>query len=459
MFFFGAFSIILIFIVIGTYLSKTVRTASDYSVAGRSASASGVSGIILGALVGGASTVGTVQMAYQYGLSAWWFTLGAGLGCLVLGLWFAKPLRDSNLVTIPEFLKNHYGYSTSILSMLTSSIGTFISVIAQFLAGAALLKGTFSMNTFQAIVITALLVMAFIFLGGLKSYSQLGKAKILLLYLSLVLCSYYIVMSGTTPFSLFGDMPFHPYFNLFGRGYSKDLGACISMIVGVFCTQIYIQGVFAASSAATARKGVLLAAVMTPPLGLMGVFIGLYLRNTVSLVDPSHALAFFIFENFPPAVAGLLWGGILITVIGTAAGLSLGIATNVIKDFYFHPDRSPLGKKSSNVLILSRLTVALIVGLAAVAGAYLDGTMILQWSFLSMGLRGVGTFFPLVLAIAFPGHLSPGGAFVSILGGFLALLITPIIPFHTSPLITGISVSGVIVVLGCRAGHRGRSLM
>ncbi|MBN1332155.1 MAG: sodium:solute symporter family protein [Synergistales bacterium] len=454
MFLLGAISIITIFTVIGAYFSKTVTTPSDYSMAGRSASASGVSGIILGALVGGASTVGTVQMAYQYGLSAWWFTLGAGLGCLFLGLWFAKPLRNSNLVTIPEFIKDQYGYSTSILSMLTSLTGTLLSVIAQFLAGVALLKAIFPIITAQAVILTAFLVMAFIFLGGLKSYSQLGKAKIVLLYLTLLLCSSFVLMSGATPFSLYRTMSFHPYFHLFGRGYIEDAGACISMIVGVFCTQIYIQGIFAASSASTARKGVLLAAAMTPPLGLMGVFIGLYLRSTVSLLEPSQALAFFIFESFPPLIAGILWGGILITVIGTAAGLSLGIATNVIRDIIFHFADQRLEENSGTVLILSRITVALMVIIAAVACTYLDGTLILQWSFLSMGLRGVGTFFPLVFAILFPGHLSANWAFASIAGGFLGLLWTPSIGLHISPLITGISVSGLIVLLGCMVNQR-----
>ena len=38
------------------------------------------------------------------------------------------------------------------------------------------------------------------------------------------------------------------------------------MIVGIFCTQIYIQGVFAASNPDTARKGTLLAGILIPPL-------------------------------------------------------------------------------------------------------------------------------------------------------------------------------------------------
>ena len=36
--------------------------------------ASVVAGVIMGTLVGGSSTVGTAQLAYQFGMSAWWYT-------------------------------------------------------------------------------------------------------------------------------------------------------------------------------------------------------------------------------------------------------------------------------------------------------------------------------------------------------------------------------------------------
>ena len=52
-----------------------------------------VAGVIMGTLVGGSSTVGTAQLAYQFGLSAWWYTLGAGISCLILALVYTKPLR------------------------------------------------------------------------------------------------------------------------------------------------------------------------------------------------------------------------------------------------------------------------------------------------------------------------------------------------------------------------------
>ncbi|HPD97146.1 MAG TPA: hypothetical protein PLP89_02370 [Synergistales bacterium] len=60
----------LVFILVGI-VSARGSGATDYSMAGRKSTVTGVSGILLGSLVGGASTVGTVQIAYQWKISAW----------------------------------------------------------------------------------------------------------------------------------------------------------------------------------------------------------------------------------------------------------------------------------------------------------------------------------------------------------------------------------------------------
>ena len=78
----------------------------DFSLGGRVAGPWHVSGAITGTLVGGASTIGTVQLAFLYGFSAWWFTLGAGLACLFLGLFIAVPARREEVATIPLDLRH-----------------------------------------------------------------------------------------------------------------------------------------------------------------------------------------------------------------------------------------------------------------------------------------------------------------------------------------------------------------
>lgn len=440
--------LIICFSFMGFLAGKNVREGNDFSVGGHRATTMGVSGILLGALVGGASTVGTVQMAYSYGLSAFWFTLGGGIGCLILGLWFASPLRASGLQTIPEFLVKRYGKKTGFVCLFASALGTFISVVAQFLAGIALLQGVFPLTTGQATLLTGFFVLLFIGIGGIKSYSLLGKAKLLLLYLVLAVCALVAFQKGGSPLFLVRKLSGSSFLSLFGRGVTQDLSAGLSLIVGVFCTQIYIQAIFAASDTQTARKGALLSAALMPPLGLLGIWIGLFLKTSGVQIEPSRALAYFIFHFFPKTIAGLLWGGIFITVLGCTAGLVLGITTNITRDLL--PDCFPATKKPlfSQSLFLYRIVLFFVVGLAALCGMLGEGSMILQWSYLSMGLRGAGTFLPLVVGILWPKLIEARFAFLSSASGVLAILLWPMLGIGGDPLFVGIGVSALCVFMG-----------
>jgi len=451
-FFAGAGLLVFLFVAVGFFSGRFVSRSSDFSMAGRNSSPVRVSGILLGALVGGASTVGTTQMAYQYGMSAWWFTLGGGIGCLVLGLGFAGPLRRSGLDTIPQFLANRFGVPVSRTAMTASALGTFISVVAQFLAGAALLRGVTPLPGSLSLWLLAFLILGFIFLGGLRSYSSVGALKIAILYVVLLGASFATFKNGYTPDLIRDTLPAFPFFSLFGNSIGEGLSAGLSLVVGVLCTQIYIQAIFSASTPQTARKGALLSALLMPPLGLLGIYVGLGLKASGVVIEPAQALPWFLFHSFHPVVGGVLWGGILITVIGTAAGLSLGIATNLVYDLFL----PFLGSRLSDtgLLRLNRLTLAILVAGAAWAGSIGSGSMILQWSYLSMGLRGAGTFFPLLAAVFIPDRLPPSWALAASVSGLATTIFWPFSGLPFEPLVVGLSVSFLAAATGAIKGPK-----
>ena len=181
LFILSALFIIASFLAVGIIAGKQRKNA-DFSLGGRQTSIPGVVGILMGSVVGGASTVGTVEMAYRYGAVACWFTVGAGVACLLLGLKLAAPLRLSGCATISEYMGKEYGVSTTYATTIVSSLGTFLSMTAQFLASIALLKGIFAINSIHAALSVGILVLGFIIVGGIQSFSAIGKIKIFLLY-------------------------------------------------------------------------------------------------------------------------------------------------------------------------------------------------------------------------------------------------------------------------------------
>lgn len=459
LFYLAAAATLALFVGAGTLMGTGASGPKDYSLGGRKSSAAGVTGILLGALVGGASTVGTVQMAYSYGLTAIWFTLGGGIGCLLLGLRFAVPLRNSNVTTVADYLAENYGgkesswgRSISLTATISSTLGTFISIAAQFLSCIALLKGLFPISSLSASLIAGLSIIGFIAAGGLKSFSTLGGAKIILLYFVLLACFVMAIMTGGTFGYVASRLSFDPWFDPFGRGFVPEIGYLASMIVGVFTTQIYIQSLAAAKDAETAKKGAFASAMLMPPMGLLGVWVGLTVRAKGIEMRPDEVLSRFIMDSFPPFIGGIIWGGILITVIGCASGLILGVSTNIVKNLV--PAKF-INKHSKKEAMIHRLLIGIIVAAAALAGITGAGSMILEWSYISMGLRGSGTFLPFAAAVMRPGSLSPKWALAASVAGLSGTVVWGLFSLPGDPLFPGLAISALCVIIGirCKKGY------
>jgi SSS family solute:Na+ symporter len=144
--------------LVGLYAGRRVKSAGDFQIGGRRAGAAVVAGAIMGTLIGGSSTIGTAQMAFKYGLCAWWFTLGSGIGCALLGLGMVRRVREAPLHTVPQYLGLSYAKSTGLIACAVAFICSGLGVVAQGLSGVALLSSMFGMSSLTAAGICVLLV-------------------------------------------------------------------------------------------------------------------------------------------------------------------------------------------------------------------------------------------------------------------------------------------------------------
>ncbi len=80
-----------------------------YLLAGRQLPAGVAATMLAGLAVGGASTVGTAEQAYQSGLSAGWYNAAWAAGALLMGLVAATRYRRLEICTLPQLFERHYG--------------------------------------------------------------------------------------------------------------------------------------------------------------------------------------------------------------------------------------------------------------------------------------------------------------------------------------------------------------
>ena len=439
---------LLIVVFLGIMASRKVKNAADFALAGQSSGATMVAGTIIGTIIGGASTIGTAQLAFSLGLSAWWFTLGSGAALLILGLFYAKPLRNSGLTTVPEFLVVNYGKGAGPLCSLTSSAGIFFSLVSNVLAAIPLIVALLHFSEINAAGLIFFLILAYVFFGGVWGTGIVGVFKTILILLCLG-ASTVVAWQGLGGVSgMKAAFPSGPWFHLIGRGWLVDIGSALSVRVGVLSTQTYIQAVYGAKDVNTARRGVLLAAAITMPIGLPGVLIGLFMRAHHPEISPIDALPMFVLNYLPGWLGGLAIGALLLAAVGGAAGLILGMATMLTRDIAtrFLPIRYGF-----NELKVTRWIVFIITVCAVGVTMANLGSLVLDWNYLSMGLRGAGTFLPLSAAVFFPGRIVGKFAMWAIAGGAVTSLSWKILlPQGGDPLYAGLVVCAICLLSGIR---------
>ena len=269
-----------------------VRSTGDYTVAGRRAAWPIVSGIIVGALVGGSSTVGTTQAAFVYGLPAWWFTLGGGIGCVVLATLFAKPMRRIGVETLPQYLVCTFGNAIRPLVAISDRIGIFLTIPAQTASAITLLTVLLHWSAVPVFILVSLLVIVYVFMGGAISAGVAGFAKLLISFAALLVLGAVALVIGGGFSALHAALP-AKYFDLFGNGFWQDTDNGLGIAFGVLTTQVYVQAVLSGRDVRQSRVGAFVAGVGTTLFGLGGVAVGMFIRIHEPNIAPDQALPLF----------------------------------------------------------------------------------------------------------------------------------------------------------------------
>ncbi len=440
---------LLIIVGFGIYAGTKVKGERDFSGASRKAGSAVVAGTIMGTLVGGSSTIGTAQLAFRFGLDGWWFSLGAGIACLFLGTFMLRPLYNSNKTTIPQYLVETYGPAIGPISSVFTSLGIFINVIGQGLAAVALLTSIAHVSPTQALLISVALVLAYVLAGGLVGTGIVGTIKLTLLYGAVIAAGGIALYKFGGIGGLYRAFPEHfPWFSLFGRGFSVDFAAGFSLIVGVLSTQTYIQAVLSAKSFGHARSGALISAFFIPPVGIGGILVGLYMKAHIAEfpgLKSAEVLPVFILHYMPPLLGGVVLATLVVAVVGTWAGLNLGISTMLTRDIYKrYIDKKADDKKA---LLVQRVSILGLCAITVVAVSSNLGGLILGFSFLSMGLRGCSALFPLLGAMFFKRYVTPtAGVLAAIFGPLTDVIWQALYPKVMDPLYPGLVVSAGVLI-------------
>ena len=473
-------------LAVSVFSGRKVKDARSFTTGGRAGSWM-VCGAILGTLVGGQSTIGTAQLAFSFGLSAWWFTIGAALGALLLGILYAGPLRRSGCSTLMEVVRKQYGRRAETVGSILFLIGIFISITSQLLSSSAMITSLFGLPLGAALAIGALLIAMLVFFGGIKSAGAGGIVKLALLYISSLAAGIAVWKIGngldgirqsisalyeTPQLAAMNDISsaedIHRRYGTFlARGPLKDLGGCLSLTLGVVCTQTYAQAIWSAATTRKARRGAVYCAALIPLIGAACTLVGMYMRGHYVTAAEAAALqrageslpagigvlenslqAFptFILAHLPAWLGGIALGTLLINILGCGSGLVLGAATILTRDVYGNLlallRRTPrLGQ-----LAQTRLSIIVLLALGVAAAHFVRGSFINDLGFLSLGLRAAALLLPLSFALWLPGRFHPRAITLSMITGTAVMLIAGLLHMPADPMYYGLVASAIVLL-------------
>lgn len=443
MFYVSLFTTLLIVIGAGVYATRMVKSAEDYSVGGHRAGGAIVTGALIGTLIGGSATIGTAQLAFCVGLSAWWFTLGLGVGLIVLALFYAAPLRKRKMVTIAQFLVGHFGEKAGLITSISSSIGIFFSIVASFLASVHLLATVFQLSIIPSILLTALIVLGSVWGGGINGAGLVGILKTVLVYGTLSVGGFgaYMMLGGLD--GIKEVFPVMPWLRMDGAGAWKAIGDLIALVVGILTTQTYIQAVYSARTTAVAVSSCLTAAAIVIPIGLPAVCIGMFMRVYHPEILPVNALPLYFMEYMPAWLGGAAIMGLLLSSIGSSSGLALGVGTMLSRDLF---SRFMKRVSSQSLLTMNRLCVLGVTVIASIVTYIYYDALVLTLNLYSMAFRASAIIIPMTLAVFCAGWLKRSDAVAVMLGGLIPALISAVMGVGISPIMFGMAGSGILAV-------------
>ncbi len=115
----------------GFYSTRKVRgQAGNFLLAGRSLGAPVLAVLLMSQVIDSNATLGSADLAAGFGFWAGAaMPLGVASSVLLVGLFFAKRLRATGVVTLPEFFARRFGRSTEITASVLT-VGSFGILLA-----------------------------------------------------------------------------------------------------------------------------------------------------------------------------------------------------------------------------------------------------------------------------------------------------------------------------------------
>lgn len=410
----------------GLWVSRRVRGSADFFVAGRGLSSPLIFSTVLAANIGAGTTVGAAGLAYEQGLSAWWWNGSAALGSFGLAFWIGPRIwrlaASQGFYTAGDFLEYRYGAGTRGFVSVLIWLGTLSLLAGQLIAGAAVLSVVAGLPKSAGVLIGAAVMTIYFVAGGLLSSAWVNAIQLVVLIGGLLVAMplLYGSAGGTAAFTTM-PVPHPGYWDfMYSTGAGMSGWAMVAILTPAFIVSPgLLQKAYGAAGERAVRVGISTQAAAQMIFAFVPVFFGIAARAShLEVAARDQVLPAVLATGLPPALGALGLAAVFSAEVSTCDAILFMLATSLSKDLY---------KRFINPLADDRRLLAVARGAAFAGGAvgavlaiFLETVVGALSIFYS--LLGVSLFVPVVGGL-YTRRARARDAFASIVAGIVTLVV------------------------------------
>ena len=320
-------------LLLGWYGMRRAKTHEDYLVAGRNLGPGLYMGTMAATVLGGASTVGTVRLGYEYGLSGFWLCGALGLGIIVLNRVLARPLLKLRIFTVTQILERRFTSGAKHVSALVMTAYALMLAATSVIAIGTVMQVLFGLPFWVAVLVGGGVVAVYSTLGGMWSLTltdivQFVIKTVGLMFVLLPIC---LMRVGGWD-ALVAQLP-AANFTLTHIGWPTIITYFVIYFLGILIGQEIWQRVFTARDEQVARVAGTAAGLYCIVYGLVGAVIGMTAKVLLpDLGNVNNAFAAIVQVGLPDGIRGLVIAAALAAMMSTASAAMLATSTLVAED-------------------------------------------------------------------------------------------------------------------------------
>lgn len=460
----------LVYVVIGIIITRQVKDAEDYFVAGRNAPVILIAGSSVASLASTVIFMGDISFAYDgYAIPLMVLAVLHGSGFIIGVFLFGRYLRRSRSLTLPEYFGKRF-HSTKVRR--ATAITTILGMTAYLMAvsqGVGLLLSKISGMPYPvASTIGILVVVTFTFLSGAKGVLFTDTLMFFIFITAVFVSIPYIIQTaggwpnaiidtaalegnplswhGITGDKAFLGTPFEAvsWFVIMGVAWG------IVGSVGPWQTSRYLM----ARTEQVAIRGSIVALISYAFMLIVLHFGAAVIAKINPYIESSDQVFIWSAMNIMPT-----WMGVVVLSGIMAAGLSSASTFLQLIGNSVTYDLVDQTKKSSVSLLKYSRVVMLVVGLVVI-GLNLWQPPAIVWISYFASTLFAAAWGPMAFSSVFSKKVNANGAFWSIIVGFSVVLIGNFLetfmgvsfPVVVDPIILGMVFSLITLVLGTKFG-------